>query len=33
MAATADLGEMPRMWAGEQCIGQWDGYSVRPGAT
>jgi hypothetical protein len=29
MAATADLGEMTRMWAGEQYLGHWDGYSVR----
>ena len=33
MAATADLGEMTRMWAGEQYIGQWDGYSVRTGVN
>jgi hypothetical protein len=33
MAATADLAEMTRMWAGEQYIGHWDGYSIRPGAT
>ena len=31
MAATADLDEMTRMWAGEQFIGHWDGYSVRAG--
>ena len=33
MAATADLDEMTRMWAGEQFIGHADGYSVRPGAS
>jgi len=33
MAATADLGEMTRMWAGEQYIGHWDGYSVRTGVN
>ncbi len=33
MAATADLDEMTRMWAGEQYIGHWDGYSVRAGAN
>ena len=32
MAATADLDEMTRMWAGEQFIGHWDGYSVRAGS-
>jgi hypothetical protein len=31
MAATADLGEMTRMWAGEQYLGHWDGYSVQAG--
>jgi hypothetical protein len=30
---TADLGEMTRMWAGEQYIGHWDGYSVRTGVN
>ena len=30
MAATADLGAMTRMWAGEGYIGHWDGYSVSP---
>jgi hypothetical protein len=29
MGATADLDEMARMWAGEQFLGNWDGYSVR----
>jgi hypothetical protein len=29
MAATADVGEMTRMWAGEQYLGHWDGYSIR----
>ena len=33
MAATADLDEITRMWAGEQYIGHWDGYSVRTGAN
>ena len=33
MAATADLGEMTRMWAGEQYLGHWDGYSVETLAT
>jgi hypothetical protein len=33
MAATADLGEMARMWAGEQYLGHWDGYSIRSGAN
>ena len=33
MAATADLGEMTRMWASEQYIGHWDGYSVRTGVN
>jgi hypothetical protein len=31
MAASADLDEMTRMWAGEQYLGHWDGYSVRAG--
>ena len=33
IAATADLGEMTRMWAGEQYLGHWDGYSVETLAT
>jgi hypothetical protein len=31
LAATADLDEMTRLWAGEQYIGQWDGYSAMAG--
>ena len=31
MAGVADLDEMTRMWAGEQYVGHWDGYSVRSG--
>ena len=31
MAGVADLDEMTRMWAAEQYIGHWDGYSVRSG--
>ena len=33
MAATADLDEMTRIWAGEQYIGHLDSYSVRAGAN
>ena len=31
MAGTADLDAMTRMWAAEQYLGHWDGYSVRGG--
>jgi CotH kinase protein len=31
MEASADLDEMTRMWAGEQYLGHWDGYSVSAG--
>ena len=31
MAGTADLTAMTRMWAAEQYLGHWDGYSVRGG--
>ena len=31
MAGTADLNAMTRMWAAEQYLGHWDGYSVRGG--
>ena len=31
MAGTADLTAMTRMWAAEQYVGHWDGYSVRSG--
>jgi hypothetical protein len=33
MAATADLDQMTRMWAAEQYVGHWDGYSVTAGQT
>lgn len=32
MAAVADLDQMTRMWAVEQWIGHWDGYSVWTGS-
>jgi hypothetical protein len=31
MAGTADLAQMRRMWAGEQYVGHWDGYSLTGG--
>ena len=31
MAATADLNEMTRVWAGEQYIGHFDSYSATSG--
>ncbi len=31
MAGIADLGEMTRLWAGEQYLGHWDGYSATAG--
>ncbi len=31
MAGSADLDEMTRLWAAEQYLGHWDGYSVRAG--
>jgi hypothetical protein len=32
MESSADLDEMTRMWAAEQYLGHWDGYSVSAGA-
>jgi hypothetical protein len=31
MAGTADLAAMTRLWAGEQYLGHWDGYSMMSG--
>jgi hypothetical protein len=33
MAGVADRGEMVRLWAAEQYLGHWDGYSVTAGSS
>ena len=33
VSAVADMAEMTRMWAAEQYVGHWDGYSLRRGAA